>query len=170
MPGITSKGDYFDRARSIAVAMLVAASAAAIIGSFLDWVTITDRPSLDPEADFGSQEVEAPVESEPYSGVEARDGWIVVCAGVVLLLSSAGLAVRKRARYAGLAFVASMVIGGIAFADYQGSGDVSSAISDRMDIVGDPEPAVGITLVAVGGVVGLLGAVAGVVATPGSRT
>lgn len=151
------------------MAMLVAAASAAILGSFLDWVTITERPALDPRADFGANRVEPPKISEPYSGVEARDGWVVVAAGCVVLIASAGLAFRGRALYAGVAFVAAMIIGGVAFADYRSIGDISSAISDRMEIFGDPEPAIGIALVAIGAVVGLLGAVLGFVATPRSR-
>jgi LPXTG-motif cell wall-anchored protein len=164
-----SQSDIFDRARSVAVAALAAAAVAAILGSFLEWATITKRPQLDPNADFGSQKVEEPQFSEPYTGVEARDGWIVVAAGTLLALSAFGLALRKRKGFAVLAFLASMVVGGIAFADYRTVGDVSSSISDRMEIVGDPEPAVGITLVAVAGVVALAGAVTGLVATPANR-
>jgi LPXTG-motif cell wall-anchored protein len=165
----SSSADIFDRARAVAVAALVAAAATAILGSFLDWVTITERPRLAPGTDFGGQQVEAPEFSEPYTGVEARDGWIVVGAGVVLLASALGLAVRRRKVYAILAFLAATVAGGIAFADYRGIGDISSSISDRMEIVGDPEPAIGITLVAVAAIVGLAGAITALVATPGSR-
>jgi hypothetical protein len=166
MEAPSSPGDYFDRARAIAVALLVAAGAVAILGAFLDWVTITERPELDPQADFGEQAVEAPEVSKPYSGVEARDGWVVVVAGCVLLLAAAGLALRRRGVFAGVAFLAAMVIGGVAFADYRGVGDVSSAISDRMEIFGDPDPAIGITLVAIGAIAGLLGSVAGFISTP----
>jgi LPXTG-motif cell wall-anchored protein len=164
-----SQTDIFDKGRTIAVAALVAGAAAAITGSFLDWVTITDRPQVSPGADFGAQEVDEPEFSEPYTGVDARDGWIVVGAGVVLLLSALGLGLRKRKAFAILAFVAAMVVGGIAFADYRTVGDVSSAISDRMGIFGDPDPAIGITLVAGGAVLALAGAVAGLIATPANR-
>lgn len=163
------QNDIFDKARALAVAALVAAAAAAVVGSLLDWVTIDERPGIAPDVDFGTQEVEEPEFSEPYSGIDARDGWIVIVAGIVLAVSAAGLAVRRRKVYALLAFVAAMVIGGIAFADYRAIGDVSSGISDRMEIVGDPEPAIGITLVAVAGVVGLVGSVAALVATPSDR-
>jgi hypothetical protein len=172
MPAVsshTSETDIFDKARTIAVAALIAAAAAAIIGSFLDWVTITERPQLAPDADFGGQEVEEPEFSEPYSGIEARDGWIVIGSGAILLIGALGLATRRSKRYAVIAFLAAMVIGGIAFADYRGIGDVSSAISDRMNVIGDPEPALGISLVAVAGVVGLAGAVTALVATPPNR-
>ena len=161
--------DIFDKARALAVAALVAAAAAAVIGSFLDWVTINERPGIAPDVDFGSQAVEEPEFSEPYSGVDARDGWIVIVAGLVLALGAAGLAIRRRKVYALLAFIAAMVVGGIAFADYRAIGDVSSGISDRMEIIGDPEPAIGITLVAVAGVVGLAGSVTALVATPSDR-
>lgn len=172
MPAVSSRTsgtDIFDTARTIAVAALIAAATAAIVGSFLDWVTITERPELARDANFGGQTVEEPEFSEPYSGIEARDGWIVVGAGAVLFVGGLGLAIRKTKAYALIAFLAAMVIGGIAFADFRSIGDVSSAISDRMDIIGDPEPAIGITVVAVAGVIGLAGAVTGLVATPSNR-
>ena len=164
-----SQHDIFDRARTLAAAALAAAAVAAIIGSFLNWATITERPRLNPNADFGDQTIEEPAISDPYSGIEARDGWIVVVAGGFLAVGAFGLAALKRKGFAYLAFVAAMVVGGIAFADYRSVGDVSSAISNRMEIVGDPEPAIGITLVAVAGIVGLFGAVAALVATPANR-
>lgn len=160
------QSDIFEKGRAIAVAALVAAAAAAIVGSFLDWVTITERPEVASDIDFGGQTVDEPAFSEPYTGLEARDGWIVLGAGLALLVAAIGLAVHKRRVYAVLAFIAAMVAGGIAFADYRGIGDVTSGISDRMDIVGDPEPAIGITLVAVGAVVALVGAVTALVSTP----
>ena len=162
-------GDYFDRARSVAIAILVAAAAASIIGSLLDWVTITRRPRLAPNADFGAQQVEEPTISQPYTGIEARDGWVVIGAAGVLVVASVGLGLRRRSFYAALAFVAAMVIGAVAFADYRGVGDLSSSISERMEIVGDPEPGIGIILVAVAGIAALIGAVLGLIATPSNR-
>lgn len=150
------RGDYFDRARGVAAAILVASAALAIVGSFLDWVTITPPPGP-----AGREQV-----TEPLTGIEARDGWIVAGAGVVVGICGPLLVVRRRGFYAALAFVASMIIGGIAFADYRGISDLRSAISERMDIVGDADPAAGIALVAAGAFIGLIGAIIGIIATP----
>ena len=164
-----SRSDYFDRARLVAVAMIVAAAALAIVGSLLDWVTITAIPRLDPEADFGGEQIEAPRIRAPYSGVEANDGWYVVGGCVVLLLAAVGLAIRRRSRYAWLAFVAAMFVGAVAFSAYRAVGNLDSSISRRMEIVGDPDPGVGITLVAIGAVAALLGSVLGLISTPSRR-
>jgi hypothetical protein len=153
------RGDYFDRARGVAAAILIAAAAAAIIGSLLNWVTITPPPT-----EAGRRQA-----SQPFSGVEARDGWYVIAAAGILVLSSVGLVLRRRGAYAGLALVAAMVIGAIAFADYRGIGELTSSISERMNVVGDADPAAGIMLVAAGGFAGLIGAVIGLVATPRDR-
>jgi hypothetical protein len=155
----TTRGDYFDRARSVATALLIAGAAAAIIGSFMNWVTITPPPT-----EAGREQA-----SEPFTGVEARDGWYVVAAATALALSAVGLSLRKRGFYAGLAFFLSMVVGAIAFADYRGIGELRSSISERMDVVGDADPAAGILLVAAGAFAGLVGAVIGLVATPRNR-
>jgi hypothetical protein len=166
MSRIALSGDYFDRARTVAVGMLVAAAVAAIIGSLLDWVTISNAPRLDPNADFGTVDIDAPAPARPYSGIEARDGWIIIGGASVVLVGGVGLALRRRAAYAALALLAAIVIGAVALADYRGIGDITSSISDRMQITGDPEPALGIIVVAVAAVVGLIGAVLGIVATP----
>jgi hypothetical protein len=163
------RGDYFDRARIIAVGLLLAAAAAAVIGSLLDWVTISDAPRVAPDVDFDGAAVEEPPPPRPYSGVEARDGWTIIGAAIVLAAGAAGLAVRRRGGYALLALLAAVVIGAIALADYRGIGDVTSSISNRMEITGDPEPALGIILVAVAAVAGLIGAVLGLIATPSRR-
>jgi hypothetical protein len=168
MPAYPTRGDYFDRARTVAVALLLCAAVVAVTGSVLDWVTISVQPTLDPEADF-----EAPVEPlrirEPYNGIEANDGWYVVGAGAVVVVAAAGLAITRRRGFAWLGFLAAMVIGAIAFAAYRGVGDLSSSISRRMEIVGDPDPGIGITLVAVGGIVALVASVLGLIATPRVR-
>lgn len=164
-----SRSDYFDRARMVAVAVLIAAAALAITGSFLDWVTITERPTLDPDADFDGQQIEGPEIRAPYSGVDATDGWYVVVGCVVLVTAAGALATTKRGRYAWLAFIAAVFVGAVGFAAYRSVGDLDSSISRRMEIIGDPDPGVGITLVAIGGVVALLGAVVGLISTPARR-
>jgi LPXTG-motif cell wall-anchored protein len=164
------RGDYFDRARTVAVALLLAAAVAATVGSLLDWVTISNPPRLARDVDFGDATVEAPRAPRPYTGVEARDGWVVIGGAVVVVVGAAGLALRRRSVYSALALLATVVIGAVAIADYRAIGDVTSSISNRMEITGDPEPAIGIMLVAAAAVVGLIGAVLGIVATPSRAT
>ena len=50
------QGDFFDRVRAVAVVVMVAAGAAIAVGSFLDWVSLTDVPDRTEGADFGSEE------------------------------------------------------------------------------------------------------------------
>lgn len=160
------RGDYFERARAWAGTGLMLAGGLAIIGSMLDWITITARPGLLPGADFGTEEVEAPEVTEPFTGLEAGDGWIVLLAGIVLFAMAVLLVTRRRGLYAWLAFLASVAIGSVAIADYRGVGDLGSSISRRMDIVGEAEPAIGLILVAISAGLGLISSVAGIAASP----
>jgi hypothetical protein len=164
-----SRSDYFDRARMLAVAVLLVAAGVAIAGSFLDWVTISVRPTVDPEADFGGEQIEDPEIRAPYSGVDANDGWYVIAGSVVLAGAAAALAITRRGRFAWLAFIAATFVGAIGFAAYRSVGSLDSSISRRMEIVGDPDPGVGIILVAIGGVAALLGAVLGLISSPSRR-
>ncbi len=146
--------DYFDKARAVAALLLILAAAGATVGSLLDWVTIT-RPERVP-ADQAHR-------LEPFAGVETTDGWIVIAGATIVLLSAALLLVRKRSLYGWVAFWASVVIGGIAIADYRGIDELSFV---EMQRIGEPAPAVGITLVAISAFIGIVGAVAGVAASP----
>ena len=146
--------DYFDKARSYCAAVLVAIGAAAILGSFLDWVTI-QAPAVIP-ADQASR-------LEPFNGIEAKDGLLIIGASVFVIFCAVMLVLRRRALWAWGAFLASMLIGGIAVADYRG---IEQIFYDEMDRIGDPAPAVGLTLVAAAGFIGLIAAAAGVAATP----
>ncbi|MGI8790914.1 MAG: hypothetical protein ACR2I4_08525 [Actinomycetota bacterium] len=159
--------DFFDRARRFAVALLMLAGLAAIAGSSLDWVRITERPQIDPKADFGSDQeaLEEPSRTRPFSGLEAGDGYWALGGGIVIVIAAGLLLIRPRGRWAVLAFLASLIIGAIAFADYRGVGDVSSSISRRMDIVA-ARPGVGLTLVAAAGFLGIVGSAAAIAATP----
>ena len=158
--------DFFDRARRFAIALLLLAGVAAIAGSALDWVTITGPPPIDPQADFGpNQEALEPPRTRPFSGLEAGDGYWALGGGIVIVIAAGMLLIRPRGRWAVLAFLASLIIGAIAFADYRGVGDVSSSISTRMDI-GSARPGVGLTLVAVAGFLGIVGSAAAIAATP----
>ncbi|MDQ3766599.1 MAG: hypothetical protein M3346_04555 [Actinomycetota bacterium] len=156
--------NFFDRVRSVAGAVLMASGAAAIVGSMLDWVTITPPPRVRPAfRDIDLQGVKA---SEPFSGLEAGDGWWVIGAGVIMILAAGMLIGRRRSLYAWIALLTAMVIGGITFADFRAIGDLGSGLSRRMDIVGQAKPALGITLVAASALVGIVASGAGIAATP----
>lgn len=154
--------DYFDRPRAVAVALLVIAAVAAFAGAFMEWTTRGVLPPL-PESTF---EGPAPEPTEPVSGVETREGNIVIGAAIVLLAGATLLGARRRGGGAWLAFLASVVIGSIAIASYRGIDDLQSGFSRRVDVVGDIDPAVGLAVVATAAIVGLVGGILGVVATP----
>jgi hypothetical protein len=148
---------YFDKARSVAAALMIAAGAAAIIGSILDWVDITPPPTV-PETDLAR--------TQPYSGIDAGDGWWIVALAVILISCALALAITRRRGWARLAFIACIVMGGIAIAGVRAVGELDSGITQRMDVVGDPDPALGVLLVAAAAVLGFLGAVIGLAASP----
>ena len=146
--------DYFDRARSVAATILFLCAAVSILGAFLDWVTI-EPPEVIP-AD------QAP-RLAAFNGIDVGDGWIVVGAAIVMVAAAVMLVLRAGSGFAWLAFFASMVIGGIAIADFRG---LETVFYDEMNRIGDPSPGIGLILVAVGGLAGLVAAVAAVAATP----
>ena len=162
------QGDFFDRARSVAVAAMLVAGATIAVGSLLNWIVIGEEPALLEDFDFGEQNemVEEPEVSEPFTGVETIYGRLSLAAGVVLMVSAALLFLRRRSRWAWLGFLAAVVVGGLALAAYRGVADTSSPLYERLDIVGQAESGIGLTLTAAGAVAGLLSSVAGVVATP----
>ena len=165
-------GDFFDRARRWAVAVMLAAGVAAIVGSSLEWVTITARPELRAGTRFGNDDagVEEPRVTEPFTGLEANDGWWSLAGGVVLLVSAILLLARRTSLWGWIGLLGAVVVGAIAIADYRGIGDLSSSISHRLDIVGGAEPGVGITLVVAAALAGLVGSVAGIAASPSRAT
>ena len=159
MEQLGTQGDYFDKARAAASAGLMAAGAAAVVGAVLDWVTI-DPPGQGPAAELAK--------AEPFTGIEARDGWYVIaCAGVLIACAFLLVATRKGG-FAWLAFTASFVMGVIGIADYRAVGDLTSDISRRMEVVGDAQPAIGLILVLVAAFLGIVSSLAGVAATPRS--
>lgn len=160
----SARGDFFDRARAFAAAAMLLAGALAIVGSALDWVTITKRDVV-AGTDFGDEEVE-PGQGQAFQGLDDRDGRYILIAGVVVIASAIALLVRKRSGAAWLGFIAAMVVGGIAFADYRCIGNNTCALSQRMDVGTEARPAVGMTLVAAAGIIGVVASVAGVAATP----
>ncbi|HET7483059.1 MAG TPA: hypothetical protein VFK89_09380 [Actinomycetota bacterium] len=150
--------DAFDTARSASAAAMVAAGAAAIIGTMLDWVTVTP-PQIVPlsQAD----------RTEPFTGWETGHGIYIVGAAAIVIVCAVLLVVRRRSFYAWGAFLASIVVGGIGISNYRG---LDSLFYEQMDRIGRASPALGITLVAAGGIVGVIAAAAGVAASPSTRT
>ena len=146
--------DFFDKARAVAVMVLVVAGLAAIAGTFLDWVTI-EPPARVPNAQADRLAA--------FTGLETSDGRLIVLAGIVVLGSAVALSIRKTSGPAWLAFAASIVIGAIAIADYRG---IDTLFYDEMQRIGRPFPAFGLKLVAAAGILGLIGSVAGIAATP----
>jgi hypothetical protein len=160
-------GDFFDRARRWAFAVMLLAGLAAIVGSSLEWVTISARPRLLEGTRFpGDASVERPRVSKPFTGLEATDGWWSLFGGVLLVLSAILLLVRRTSLWAWTGLAGAVLVGAIALADYRGIGNLSSSISHRMDIVGGAEPGIGITLVAAAALAGLVGSVVGIAASP----
>ncbi len=158
-------GDFFDRARAVAVAAMVVAGVLAVAGSALDWVTIVER-EVAPDVDFGDTDEIEPGQGEAFQGLDDRDGRYVAGAGVVVAIAAVFLLLTRRSKYAWLGFIASIVIGGIAFADYRCIGNNTCALSQRMNVGTEARPAIGITLVATAGVIGIVASVAGLAATP----
>ena len=158
--------DFFDKARMFAAVGLVLAGLCGIAGSVLDWAVITERQVAE-NVDFGeaTDEIEAG-QGKPFTGLEARDGWYTLAAGALVIVAAGLLLATKRSGYAWLAFWASVLAGGIAFADYRGLGDAAAAISQRMDVGAEANAGPGLTLVAAGAMLGLISAVAAVAATP----
>jgi hypothetical protein len=144
--------EFFDKARGWVSAGLFFAGALAIVGSLMDWVTFTVTEQALPGAR----------PSDPRSGLDVGDGRVVIGAGVVLIVAAFLLVLRRRAAYAGLAMLASIVIGAIGVSDYRGINDLAAGIG----FVGIPHAGLGLTLVVVASILGLIAAIAGVAATP----
>ena len=158
--------DYFDKARLWCALAMVLAGAAAIAGSGLDWIRIVEAPELRTDTTFEPDELGATEPTEPFSGIEAGDGWWTAAGGAVLALAGIALLSTGRAGFGWLGVVAALVIGVIALADYRGIGELSSSFSRRTDITGDAEPALGITLVAGAALAGFVASMGGLAATP----
>jgi hypothetical protein len=146
--------DYFDRARSVAAAFLIAAGASVVVGAFLDWVSVTP-PEVVPQDQADNV--------RPFSGIETSDGWIVVAAGSILLVCGIVTGLRRSSAAAMSAFGTAVIIGAIGIADYRG---INELFYREMNRIGDPVPAIGIMLVIGGAIVGLLSATMALAASP----
>ena len=146
--------DIFDKARSVAAAFLVAAGAAVLLGTVLDWVTVKPPPIIP---------IEQEPALEPFTGLETKSApYLVIMAGAVIILALL-MVTRKKLIYAWGAFLCSIVIGAIAFQNYRG---IDELFYEQMQRIGDPSPALGLTLVAAGGVIGVIAGAAGASAIP----
>jgi hypothetical protein len=157
----SSQPDFFDRARRVAVAGMIAAGAAGAIGSFLDWVTITRLPGTVPDD-------QAP-RAQPASGVDAGDGWWVFLLAVVMINAALALWIRRTSVWAWIGFLASVVIGGIAIADYRAVGRPTSELLRDLDLIGDLDRGIGLLLVLAAGLLGVIFSLVGVAASPYRR-
>lgn len=144
--------EFFDRARGWVSGGLFLAGALAIIGSLLDWVTFTVAEQAVPDVR----------PSAPRSGLDVPDGRWVIGAAIVIIVCAFLLVLRRRAGYAGLAMLASILIGAISVSDYRGIADLTTEVG----LVGIPHVGVGLTLVVAAAILGLLSSIAGVAATP----
>ena len=158
--------DFFERARRIAVAVLLAAGAACVIGAALDWATLERCPELVPGSTFSEDELEPPL--CPVRGIDSTEGKVVVVAGFAILGSAIYLTVRRRSSFGWLALVSSVVAGSFAVSAYRAIGDADSSFSRRYGLIADYEPGIGLMLVAAASVVGIMAAVGGIAATPRS--
>ncbi len=154
---VADASNYFDKARKVAAVALIVAGILAIAGVFLDWATIDPPPTVPSDQRDNT---------EPFNGIDARDGWWVLGAGAVVVVAGGALLVVRRSGYAWIAFLASIVMGGVAFADYRAVDDLGSGLSQRLDVVGEPSPAIGLVVIAVAAIAGIIAAVVGVAASP----
>ncbi len=147
--------DYFDRARAWAATGLFIGGTLSIVGSFLDWVTIGTLPEVIPP--------DQAARAEPFNGFDVTDGWATLAAGAAMLFAATMLVVKARSTFAWLGFAAAVVAGGIAISDYRG---IEQLFVDLEGIGRDPDPGIGLILIAIGSLLGLVSAVAAVAATP----
>ena len=156
--------DVFDRARIWAGAIVLLAGLSTIVGSAVDWVSVTPPPEPPPGVDFDYRPFAGNESSEPFSGLEVREGWVTAVAGAGLMAAGLSLIIRKRG--GGLAVLSSIPIGAVAISSDRALGSPTSSLMERTDTVGDADPALGLTLLAAGALVGLIAGVIGMAATP----
>ena len=156
--------DFFTKARYWAATIVFVAGLLGAIGSVLNWVTIEPPPRLPTGEDFEGEEFGEEGEPEPFTGIEASDGWFVLGASVVLVIAAALLVLGRRTAW--LAFFATLFIGAIAISTYRQVSDPLSSLSERMEVFGRADPGIGLVLVAASAIAGLIGSVVAIAATP----
>lgn len=141
---------------------MLAAAAVALIGSFLDWVAITETPRVLPTSELER--------AHPVSGIEEGDGWVVILLAVVVINGSLLLWMRRKGLWGWLGFLSSVVMGAIAIGDYRAISDPGSGIMQQLDVVGEVDQGIGLLFVVAGAVAGVIFSLLGVAATPHRST
>jgi hypothetical protein len=151
----TSTRDYFERARAWASTGLVLAGALLVAGSLLDWVSVDQLPGTIPseQARF----------AEPFNGFDVGDGYVTSGVGIVLAGCAVMIMLKAKSSFAWLAFFASIVAGSIAISDYR---DIAGLFEEFGGIGRGLSPGIGLTMVAVGAVIGFVSSVAAIAGTP----
>ena len=150
--------DYFEKARLGSASLLFAAGLTAAAGSLLEWAHVVECPPR--------RTAEVAARCASYNGITAGDGWVSLVAGAGVILCAVLLAIRGRGVWARLAFLASIVVGAVGMSAYRAVSDTTSAISLRTGAIGRYEAAIGVSLVAAAGLIGLIASVGGIAATP----
>ena len=160
--------DTFTRARIWAGVIMLLVGLAAVVGSVVDWVTVTPPPEPPAGVDFENEPFAEEESSEPFNGLEAGDGWITLGGGGAQLIAGLLLINRRRGGWVGI--LASIPIGAIAISAYKALGSPTSGLLEKTNTVGDVDPGLGLTLIAAAALVGLIAGVIGVAATPKPET
>ena len=159
-PGI----DFTTKLRIVAGAVLLIVGVLGVVGSVVDWVTITPPGSPPPGVDFEGDPFVPDESTDPFNGLEARDGYVTLVASGLILAAGFLLVIGRKG--GGLAFVSSILLGAVAFSAYEGTSSPGSALMERTDTVGDPDPGLGPLLLGIAAVAGLIAAALAVAATP----
>ncbi|MDQ4143559.1 MAG: hypothetical protein M3198_07425 [Actinomycetota bacterium] len=160
--------DFFDKARIWAGVIVLLAGLAAVVGSVVDWVTVTPPPDPPPGVDFEEETFAADESSDPFNGLEAKDGWVTLAAGGVEMIAGLLLIMRRRGGWLGV--LATVPMGAIAISIYQQLGSPTSELMERTQTVGDADPGLGLTLIAGAAMAGLIASVIGLAATPKNQS
>lgn len=159
--------DFFDRARIWAGVVVLLAGLVAVVGSVVDWVTVTPPPEPPAGVDFGNEDFTTDESSEPFNGLEAGDGWVTLIAGGAEM--AAGLLLITRRRGAWLGVLATIPMGAVAISVYRQL-TPTSELMERTETVGDADPGIGLALIAGAALVGLIASVLGLAATPKNQS
>lgn len=156
------------KARVWAGSLLLLSGVVAVIGASIDWVSVTPPPSPPPGVNFEDEPFAEEESSEPFTGLEAGDGWFVVAGAGALLVAGIMLVSQRGGGWLG--FFATIPIGAIAIAAYRALSSPTSSLLERTETVGDVDPAAGLVLTAFAALAGLIASVVGIAATPRSSS
>lgn len=159
--------DFFDRARIWAGIVVLLAGLTAVVGSVVDWVTVTPPPEPPAGVDFEDEDFAVEESSEPFNGLEAGDGWVTLIAGGAEMAAGLLLITRRRGGWVGV--LAAIPMGAVAISIYRQL-TPTSELMERTETVGDADPGIGLALVAGAALVGLIASVVGLAATPKNQS